>query len=47
MWVAVANANGNGHSHGNGNGYCYRAAEVFADAKAASYATSTPISSSA
>ena len=50
-------SNTDGNSYGNtycdGNGYCngdaysYRGAEVYADAKAARHATSTPINSSA
>ena len=43
------NTNGNSYSYADGNGdaYSYRRAEVFADAKAAWHATSTPINSSA
>ena len=40
--------NGNSYADRNGDAYCYCGAEVYADAKAASYwPTSTPISSSA
>ena len=37
----------NGNADSNGDAYCYCGAEVYADAKAASHAISTPISSSA
>ena len=54
MWHALAdansyrhlygNSNSNSDGHGNGNSDC--GAEVYADAQAATHATSTPISSS-
>jgi hypothetical protein len=37
-------ADGNGYTDGNGDAYCYRRAEVYANAKAAAHATSSSIS---
>ena len=39
LWVAFAYA----HSDGNGDAYCYRGAEVYADAQAASHTAASAV----
>jgi hypothetical protein len=43
LWVALAYTHGNGHcnSDSDSDAYCYRGAEVYADAQAASHAAAS------